>query len=164
MVRRARPRDTRRSHTMAKTELTAEEKAELARIKRIEKLEKTEADLIARYPDAKIVPDSLLPSEESDPNGPFAGKQTIEIVCCDCGAIRQIATQDLFQVRRCVPCTKLRQKANKAAKRAAKPENVEAAARRAEAKAARERVKAEKAAKRAEKLKADLAKLEAAAA
>lgn len=149
---------------MTKIELTAAQKAELARIKRMEALDATQAALIERYPDADIVEDSLLPSEESDPLGPFAGKQTIVIRCCECSEERQIATQDLFQVRRCKPCTKLMQKRNKSAKRAAKPESQAAAAKREEAKAAKSEAEAAKVAKRAEKLREQLAILEAAAA
>ena len=149
---------------MTKIELTAAQKAELARIKRMEALDATQAALIERYPDADIVEDSLLPSEESDPLGPFAGKQTIVIRCCECSEERQIATQDLFQVRRCKPCTKLMQKRNKSAKRAAKPESIEAAAKREAAKAARLETEAAKTERPAAKLREQLAILEAAAA
>lgn len=33
-------------------------------------------------------------------------KKTTSVVCCECGAIRTIAVQDAFQVKRCVACQK----------------------------------------------------------
>lgn len=77
-----------------------------------------EASLREQYPTRGIVTESILAPDCED--NPFPGKYTVEITCCDCGATRRIATQDLFQVSRCVACTEKNRKANRAANRAAK--------------------------------------------
>ena len=99
---------------------------------KIVNLDEKEALLSAKYPERGIVPGSLMPASWED--SPFPGKETVEITCVDCGALRRIATQDLFQVSRCVECTKAHQRAQKLAKRAADPE---AQARKARAEAAK---------------------------
>lgn len=73
-----------------------------------------EADLIAKYPHVKA--GSLRFDEE-------VNKQTVTIICIDCGAERDVHTSDLFQVNRCVECAKKYRKARLKAKRdAAKAE------------------------------------------
>jgi len=47
-----------------------------------------------------------------------SNKQSVEIVCVDCGAVRRVFTSDLHQVKRCEACTKVARKAAAKAKKA----------------------------------------------
>lgn len=83
----------------------------------------SEAALRAKYPTRRIKEGSFRLAEAS---GPFAGKQTVVILCVDCDAERRIAVQDLFQVERCVDCAAKKRRKARSERRAAKPEVVAA--------------------------------------
>jgi hypothetical protein len=76
-----------------------------------------EKELIAKYPDANIIPGSLLLAGDSMGS---PTKRTVAIKCCICSdGTRRIATSDVFQTRTCSDqCRKLAKK--EAAAKAAK--------------------------------------------
>lgn len=59
----------------------------------------------AAIPKEKPVPKEKVPAQKIKTNDgiTLVGKTTT-IHCIDCGAERMIKTQDIFQVKRCVPC------------------------------------------------------------
>jgi hypothetical protein len=61
---------------------------------------KLEADLIRKYPQARIVSNSYRLA--GDPEG-FLGKRSVVIECAICGKKRRIATSDVFQTLTCSP-------------------------------------------------------------
>lgn len=70
-----------------------------------------EQAIVDKYPDRNIKPGSWLPSGG---RAETHGKKATVILVCSCTAERIVATSDLFQVKRCVACTKVA-KQNKAA-------------------------------------------------
>lgn len=64
-----------------------------------------EERLRIKYQTRDIVPDSLT---KVGANPRFPGKRAVTIRCYDCSRERTIATQDLFQVRRCSRCQSYR--------------------------------------------------------
>ena len=75
---------------------TEAQKAHLEALAAFRKLR--EAELVAEYGDVVTIVTGSL--QLADPeNG--KNKASVEILCCDCGEARRIATSDLFQTRRC---------------------------------------------------------------
>lgn len=96
----------------------------------LDAMDAMEAGLQEKWPTRGIVTGSILAPDCED--NPFPGKFSVEITCVDCGAIRRIATQDLFQVERCKECAKKHQRRNRSKNRLAKKSSpVALAARRA---------------------------------
>jgi hypothetical protein len=72
---------------------------------------KYEADICEQYPHA------VAGTFQFHPEAGRGGKWSVEIICVDCGERRRVFTSDLFQVKRCLACTKKAKKAKKLARR-----------------------------------------------
>jgi hypothetical protein len=93
----------------AKTEKKGRTKKATTEAKAIRSPE--EQAICDKYPDRNIKPGSWLPSGGRSETH---GKKATVVLVCTCGAERIVATSDIFQVKRCIACTKVA-KQNKAA-------------------------------------------------
>lgn len=114
---------TRKARTQKTSKATKASKATTKK----EAPDRDEIELAIRqsYPKTNIVVGSLLlPGDKGNPTS----KRSVEIVCPDCPKnsktrIRRVFSSDLFQVHRCVACTKaLRKELAKAARAEARAE------------------------------------------